>query len=136
MYLLDTNVVSELRKASRAHPNVQVWARQTAAVSLYLSVISVLELELGVLLAERRDPPQGARLRRWLEGSVLTSFENRLLPIDATVARHAARLHVPNPRPERDCLIAACALVHGLTVVTRNEADFRATGAPVLNPWR
>ena len=135
MFLLDTNVVSELRKAAKADPHVRRWAAAVAPSVLFLSAISVLELELGVLLAERRDPRQGAVLRSWLESRVLPAFDDRILPIDTAVARRCAILHVPNPRSDRDALIAATALVHGLTVVTRNTADFPPS-VPLLNPWR
>jgi len=137
MYILDTNVVSELRKirAGRADPQVARWADGVDAGSLYLSVITVLELDLGVLQLERKDSRQGAVLRAWLDTQVLTEFSERVFPIDTEVARRCAGLHVPDPRAERDALIAATALVHGMTVVTRNLADFAATGAPLLNPW-
>jgi predicted nucleic acid-binding protein len=137
MLLLDTNVVSELRKvrAGRADPNVSRWADYVAPSELYLSVITLHELELGVLLAERRDPAQGAILRTWLESHVHPAFAGRILPVDQAVARQAARLHVPDPRPVRDALIAATAQVHGMTVVTRNIGDFAPMGVPVLNPW-
>lgn len=135
-WLLDTNVWSELRNPGRADANVRAWAQAADPAELYLSVITVLELERGVLLVERRDPEQGARLRRWLEQRVLEPFERQVLPIDAAIARRCASLHVPDPRPERDALIAATALAHGLTVVTRNTADFAPTGVAVLNPWR
>lgn len=137
MLLLDTNVVSELRKvrAGRADPNVSRWADYVAPSELYLSVITLHELELGVLLAERRDPAQRAILRTWLESHVHPAFAGRILPVDQAVARQAARLHVPDPRPVRDALIAATAQVHGMTVVTRNIGDFAPMGVPVLNPW-
>lgn len=137
MYLLDTNVVSELRKgrAGRADPNVMGWAVLVPATSLYISVITVLELELGIRRLERRDPKQGALMRRWLDGHVLTAFAGRVLPVDIPVAVECARLHVPDPRGERDALIAATALVHRMTVVTRNVGDFAATGVAVLDPW-
>jgi hypothetical protein len=137
MYLLDTNVVSELRKvrAGRADAQVAAWADGVDASDLYLSVVSLQELEIGVLLAERRDATQGAVLRRWLDEHVLPAFAGRLLVVDAAVARRSARLHVPNPRPLRDGLIAATALVHGMTVVTRNVDDFAPTGVPTLDPW-
>jgi len=137
MLLLDTNVVSELRKvrSGKADPNVSRWAERVAPSELYLSVITLHELELGVLLAERRDPPQGAVLRTWLENHVRPAFLGRILPVDEAVARQAAQLHVPDPRPVRDALIAATAQVHGMTVVTRNIDDFAPMGVPVLNPW-
>ncbi len=137
MFVLDTNVVSELRKISlgKADPHVARWADSVDAGSLYISAITVLELELGVLQIERRDPQQGAVLRTWLDRLVLPEFEGRTLAIDTAVAQCCARLHVPDPRAERDALIAATALVHGMTVVTRNLADFKAMSAPLLNPW-
>jgi len=138
MFLLDTNVVSEIRKAKsgRAHPSVTAWATQTPAGSMYLSAVTLLELEMGVLQVERRDAPQGAIMRSWLDGHVLPAFAGRVLSIDAAVALRCARLHVPDKLSERDALIAATALVHGMTVVTRNIADFEASGVPLLNPWR
>jgi hypothetical protein len=137
MYLVDTNVISELRKAraGKADAEVVAWADSVQAVDLYLSAITVLELELGVQQIERRDAGQGALLRAWLEGQVLPEFEARTLPIDTAVARRCAGLHVPDPRSERDALIAATALVHGMTIVTRNTADFAKTSARLLNPW-
>jgi hypothetical protein len=136
MYLLDTNVVSELRKGTRANAMVRAWAGRTPAGLFWISTISILELEIGVLRIERRDAAQGALLRQWLEQWVLIQFKDRLLGVDATIARACARLHVPDPRPKRDALIAATALVHGLTVVTRDTADFEAMEAPLLNPWK
>ena len=137
MYLLDTNVVSELRKIrlGKAARHVAKWADSLDAADLYISVITVQELEFGVLLAERRDPSQGAVLRTWLNDHVLPAFNDRILTVDVAVAQRSARLHVPNPRPVRIGLIAATALVHGMTVVTRNVADFEPTGVAVLNPW-
>ncbi len=137
MYLLDTNVVSELRKIrlDKADRCVANWADSVDTADLYLSVISLQELEIGVLLAERRDPPQGAIFRTWLNHHVLPAFVGRILPVDIAVAQRSASLHVPNPRPVRDGLIAATALVHGMTVVTRNVADFEPAGVAILNPW-
>jgi predicted nucleic acid-binding protein len=135
MFLLDTNVLSELRRRTRTHPNVAAWADARPAADLYLSVIAILEIETGALLVQRRDPSQGAVLRDWIETRVLPAFSGRILPIDVAVARTCARLHVPDPRAERDALIAATALVHRMTVVTRNTADFRATGVLLHNPW-
>jgi toxin FitB len=138
MYLLDTNVVSELRKvrAGKADARVAAWADSVDATDLFLSVVSVQELEIGILLVERRDPLQGARLRVWMDRHVLPAFSGRILPVDAAVARASARLHVPDPRPIRDAFIAATALVHGMTVVTRNVTDFAPTGVPVFDPWQ
>lgn len=137
MFVLDTNVVSELRKVrlDRADANVAAWADSVNAADLYLSVITLQELEIGVLLAEHRDPKQGAVFRTWLNSHVLPAFEGRILPVDTAVALRSTKQHVPNPRPFRDGLIAATALVHGMTVVTRNLADFEATGVAMLNPW-
>lgn len=135
MYILDTNVISELRKAKKVHQNVKKWAEALPSASLYISVISVLELEIGILLIERRDKEQGAILRSWMDKHVLPTFSGRILPIDTAVAQRCATLHVPDPRSDRDALIAATALVHGLTVATRNVADFESTGVGVLNPW-
>ena len=135
MYILDTNVVSELRKAKKADQNVTKWAHPFPSTTLYLSVISLLELEIGILLMERRDKEQGAILRAWMNRHVLPTFSGRILAIDTTVVQRCAALHVPNPRSDRDALIAATALVHGLTVATRNVADFEDMGVDVLNPW-
>ena len=137
MYLLDTNVVSELRKIrlGKADAHVAAWADNVDAADLYLSAITVQELEIGVLLAERRDPLQGAVFRVWLNSHVLPAFEDRILAVDTAVAQRSARLHVPDPRPVRDGLIAATALVHSMTVVTRNVADFEPMGVQILNPW-
>jgi len=137
MFLLDTNVVSELRKIrlGRADKNVAQWADSVDAVDLYLSAITVQELEMGVLLVERRDPPQGAIFRSWFESHVLPAFAGRILPVDTAVAQRCAALHVPDPRPAMDSLIAATALVHGMTLVTRNVADFQSSGVIIINPW-
>jgi len=137
MYILDTNVVSELRKVrlGKANLNVAAWADSIEATDLYLSVITLQELEIGVLFAERRDPAQGAVFRSWLNNHVIPAFNGRILVVDTAVAQCSARLHVPAPRPVRDGLIAATALVHGMTVVTRNVTDFEPTGVRTLNPW-
>jgi predicted nucleic acid-binding protein len=137
MYILDTNVVAELRKAKsgKANPKVTAWARSVAASSLFLSVMTVLEMEIGTLLMERRDAVQGAVLRAWLDRYVLSAFAGRVLDIDTAVATRCAKLHVPDPKAEPDALIAATALVHGMTVVTRNVSDFEPTGVEILNPW-
>ncbi|MEB1527546.1 PIN domain-containing protein [Xanthomonas sp. WHRI 7945] len=137
MYVLDTNVLSELRKVrlGRADANVAAWAESVDAADLFISAITVTELELGVLSIERKDATQGAMLRSWLEQHVLPEFSGRTLPIDTAVAQRCARLHVPDKRGERDALIAATALVHGMAVVTRNVSDFEPAGVPIVNAW-
>ena len=137
MFILDTNVVSELRKvrSGKADHHVALWADSVDAGSLYLSAMTVLELEIGILQIERKDSGQGAMLRTWLETLVLPEFDGRIFPVDTAVAQRCALLHVPDPRGERDALIAATALVHGMTVVTRNLGDFARTGVSLLNPW-
>ena len=137
MYLLDTNVVSELRKAptGKADPNVIKWASNTHPEMLYLSVITVLELEMGILLKERRDQHQGSLLRRWLEHQVLPAFDGRILSVDTAVVRKCAELHVPDRRAERDATIAATASIHRMKVVTRNVADFDQSAIEIVNPW-
>lgn len=137
MFLLDTNVISELRKAGdgKADANVVAWLSGVGATTLYLSAITVMELEFGILRMERRDASQGAKLHAWMDGHILPEFSERILPVDKAVALRCASLHVPDPRPERDALIAATALVHGMTVVTRDLADFEPIGVPLLNPW-
>ena len=123
MFLLDTNVISELRKAGdgKANPNVVAWLSSVDSTTLYLSAITLMELEIGVGRLERRDPTQGARLRTWLETQILPEF--------------SARIHIPDPRPLNDSLIAATAVAHGMTLITRNTADFTPTSVPLLNPW-
>ena len=137
MFLLDTNVVSELRKAGdgRIDARVAAWIAAQDAAGFFISALTLMELEIGILRIERRDDEQGRRLRRWMDRHVLPEFEDRTLPVDAAVALTCARLHVPDPRAERDALIAATALVHGMIVVTRNRADFEATGVRLVNPW-
>jgi len=137
MFLVDTNVVSELRKARtpRIDNNVLAWSSGVSTSSVFVSVVTILELEKGVLGVARRDTDQAAILRRWLDEHVLTAFAERILPIDTAVARRCAALHVPDPRPERDALIAATALVHALVVVTRNVVDFASLGVRTLDPW-
>lgn len=138
MYLLDTVVVSETRKigSGRANPNVASWATRVENDLAYISAITIQELELSVLLVERRDPAAGAVLRSWLDNDVYEAFDQRILPVDAGVARLAASLHVPDPAPVSDALIAATALATNMVMVTRNIRDFgRFEGLEVLNPW-
>ncbi len=139
MFVLDTNVVSELRKvrAGKANPGVAEWASAVPSGRMFVSTITIHELEHGVLLAERADPAQGEVLRRWLDSSVAAAFADRVLVVDRAVARRAAALHVPDPAPFRDALIGATALEHRMTVITRNVKDFeRFDGLAVINPWR
>lgn len=135
MYLLDTNVLSETRRMHRADPNVWAWSQSIPADSFYLSAVTILEIEQGILLVERRDKIQAVLFANWLRKRVLPQFEGRILPFDTTTALRCAQLHVPDPRPERDSMIAATALVHSLIVATRNVADFEGTGVSLLNPW-
>jgi len=137
MFLLDTNVISELRKAPAGKANARViaWAKREDESTLFLSVITLMELEVGALQMERRNPRQGAVLRRWVNEFVEPVFAGRILPIDQEVAKRCASLHVPNPCSYHDSLIAATGLVHALTIVTRNTRDFSSTGALYLNPW-
>ncbi len=137
MYLLDTNVISELRKATGGKADIRVtrWAIGILPSSIFLSVMTILELELGTLRLQRRDPKQSAALRSWVDNYILPTFGGRTFPVTTAIAQVGARLHVPDPRPERDALIAATALVHNMTVVTRNVADFAPMGVTVLNPW-
>ncbi|MDY7092606.1 MAG: type II toxin-antitoxin system VapC family toxin [Acidobacteriota bacterium] len=138
MFLLDTNVVSELRRAGSGKADAQVvtWAEKVPAQRLFLSTITILEIEVGILRLERKNSHRGSTLRSWLENQVLDAFAGRILPIDIPVAHQCAQLHTPDPKPERDALIAATALVHGLTVVTRNTSDFAAMVEKTINPWQ
>jgi toxin FitB len=135
MFLLDTNVVSELRRAHRTNAKVAAWADAESPADMFISSITILELETGALLLLRRDARQGRLIQEWIEDRVLTGFAERILAVDTAVARRCALLHIPDPRPYRDSLIAATALVHRLIVVTRNQADFEPMTVPVLNPW-
>lgn len=138
MLLLNTNVVSELRKvaAGKAWPSVTNWSTSAPPGTMFTSVITLLELELGVLGVERRDAASGVALRTWLETRVIPAFAGRMLAVDAAVTRRCAALQVPDRRAERDALIAATALVHGMSVVTRNVRDFEPMGVTVVNPWK
>lgn len=133
-YLLDTNVLSELRKRS-GEPRVKSWVGTQRARDLSISVVTVIEIELGILQRRRSDPDQAHILSRWFEQSVLTGFADRILPLDLEAARRVAPIHVPDAAPKHDALIAGTALSRGLVVVTRNVQDFVRAGADVINPW-
>ena len=135
MFLIDTNVLSELRREDRADARVAAWARSVDHLQIYLSAITILEIEAGTLLLARRDAQQGRVLRTWIDGHVLPAFDGRILAVDTAVAQRCAQLHVPDRRAERGALIAATALVHRLKVVTRNVADFKPMGLDPINPW-
>lgn len=138
MYILDTNVISELRKkkSGKANLNVIRFIDALTPERLFVSAISILELEIGVRQMELRDQAQGLRLRGWLTRQVLPGFENRILPVDTEVALRCAGLHVPNRQSDRDAMIAATALAHRMVVVTRNISDFAPTGVELINPWK
>jgi predicted nucleic acid-binding protein len=138
MFLVDTNVVSELRKArsGKANAGVIEWAQSVQVSELFISAITVFEIERGIFQLERKDTAQGAILRAWLDQHVLPGFAGRILAVDTAVSLRCAHLPIPDPKRVSDALIAATAIVHGMTVVTRNEADFVQTGVPLLNPWR
>jgi hypothetical protein len=137
MYVLDTNVLSELRprRNRESDPQVIAWARSVSPSSLYLSVICIFELQMGILQKQRTDQAQASVLRSWLTDYVMRSFSDRILPVDTAVALRCAALHVPDPCSFRDSLIAATALVHSMTVVTRNVSHFAHSGVKTLNPW-
>jgi toxin FitB len=138
MYLLDTNVLSELRKIAvgKADKKVTKWANSVDTAELYLSTITIQEIEIGILLLERKDFTQANVFRHWLEVQVLPSFDKRILSVDVSVARKSASFYIPDPRPIRDSLIAATSVVHAMTMVTRNVEDFQLPGVKVLNPWK
>ncbi|MFT4288858.1 type II toxin-antitoxin system VapC family toxin [Nocardioides sp.] len=133
-YLLDSNVVSQARK-QHGSPAVLTWLGSVGAEEVALSVVTLMELEVWVLRRERREATEGRSWRAWLEKEVAVGLASQIIPVDSRVARGAATLHVPDPAPDRDALIAATALVHDLTVVTRNTRDFERTGVRLLNPW-
>lgn len=135
MFIIDTNVISELRKRAHADRKVLAWADNADHRLFYLSSITVFEVRYGALRVQRRDKIQGGLMLEWLQRDILDAFAGRILPIDTNVATECAALHVPDPKPERDAFIAATALVHNLTVVTRNVRDFEPMGVRVVNPW-
>ena len=135
MYVLDTDALSALRRKDMVAPSVSAWFDSIAVTNLFVSSVTLLEIERGALRRQRRDEMHGAMFIDWIRRFVLPTFSGRILPFDAEVALRCAALHVPDPRPERDAMIAATALEHGFAVVTRNVRDFAPMGVPLLNPW-
>lgn len=135
MFLLDTNVISELRRPERGNAQVVRWSSSISRSTQFLSSVTVLELEVGALSLKRRDQTQGGALWSWIRNTVLPEFAGRILPFGLETGLLCAPLHVPMRRPQRDAMIAATALEHQMTVVTRNVRDFAPMGVPVLNPW-
>jgi toxin FitB len=135
MFVVDTNVISELRLPAKANPQVLTWSKTVTFDQIFLSVMSILELEVGVLRLGRKDKVRAHILREWLDVEIAPNFSGRILAVNEPIARVCASLHIPKTRSDRDALIAATAIVHGMTVVTRNVADFKIPGVRVLNPW-
>jgi predicted nucleic acid-binding protein len=135
MYLLDTNVISAARRLDKMHPGLARWVARTPPENMYLSSLTIMEIEIGALRLRRKDATQSARLHRWLRHDVLPSFDQRVIPFDARIALRCAALQVPDPKATIDAMIAATALEHGLTVVTRNVADYSRMEVGLLNPW-
>ncbi len=137
MFLLDTNIISESRKlgSPRIDPHVAEWLGQIDVEATYVSAMTIFELERGVRQMERRDAKQGAALRRWLDDQIMPTYEHRTLPLSREVALICAGLHIPDPKSERDAWIAATALGAGLTLVSRNVADFAGMGVELINPF-
>ena len=134
MYLLDTAIVAELRKAKsgQTDPGLIGWASGVARHNLFISALSLLELQAGVAQAERRDKAAAEGLRTWLDSQVATAFDGRILAVDAAVVKRRGQVLINDAR---DALMAATAQVHGLTLVTRNVAAFKASKVKTFNPW-
>ena len=134
-YLLDTNVVSALRRKDKAEKRVIEWFESLAGAEFFISALTMMEIETGIRRLERYDRRQAAIIRSWKEGPLRTLFQGRFVDVDLEIAERCASLHVPDPQPEIDALIAATAIVRGLTLVTRNERDFATMPVQVMNPW-
>jgi toxin FitB len=134
-YLLDTNVVSALRRKDRAEKRALKWFEDAAGAEFFISSLTMMEIEIGVKRLERYDKRQAATIHAWKEGTLRKQFEGRFVDIDLEIAERCAELHAPDPKPEIDSLIAATAIVKRLTLVTRNERDFANMPVRLLNPW-
>lgn len=133
-FLLDTNVIAELRKGARANPHVRSWFESLDSDAIMLSVLTIGEIRRGIENVRRRDPATAKALERWLR-RLVAEHRDRILPIDLPVAEEWGRLNVPDPLPVVDALLAATAKVHGLTFVTRNVKDVARTGVELMNPF-
>lgn len=134
-YVLDTNVISALRVRGR-HPEVERWAASVSVADQFVTALTVMEIERGVVSKESSDPTQGAVLRRWFEDRMLPAFAGRVLPFDLAAARVLARYRVPEHAPMDDALIAAVAEAAEMTVVTRNLRHFTPLGIDCIDPWQ
>jgi toxin FitB len=134
-YLLDTNVVSEMRRRGAMHPKTAAWLGSIAPAQLYISSITIFEIERGVEKVALRDAKRGTELSTWLRRQVLPAFDGRVLTLDAEAALHAARLHAGRARLDADRLVAAIALAHAKVIVTRNVKDFAGLGVMVVDPF-
>jgi toxin FitB len=134
-FLLDTNVVSAMRRKDRLAPEALLWLQDRNVDELHMSVLTVMEIETGIQRLERRDEKQAQILRDWKEGALLQQFHGRILDVDLEIAERCASLHVPDPKSEIDALIAATAIARRLTLVTRNVGDFAGMPVRLFNPW-
>jgi predicted nucleic acid-binding protein len=133
-YLIDTNVISELRKGKRADPAVVAWFEGLDDVEVFLSILTLGEIRRGIESIRRRDPRAAAALDSWL-GRISEAHRERVLPVDRAIAEEWGRMNVPDPLPVVDCLLAATARVNGLTLATRNAADIARTGVEYIDPF-
>ena len=138
MYLLDTNLISEIRKMpkGKCDQGVEQWVKTTSQNLMFTSAVVLMELERGILAMERKDMAQGTMLRTWFEKDVLPAFQSKILSVNEQTARICAKLHIPDHTPENDAWVAASAIQHNLVLVTRNTDDFARTGVRLLNPFQ
>ncbi len=135
-FLLDTNLISELRKKHRCDPNVAKWQSGVAAESCYLSTITLMEIAHGIELTQKKDAPFAATLKDWYQHQIIPAFRERTLSVTPAIAEAGGKIMAIRTRSTADGLLAGTALVHRLTLVTRNESDFSDTGVAVFNPWK